>query len=196
MSGDPWDDELPSEADLARFDAAVDERSSVTAAAAQLGITQLHDWQRRVVDAWLAGRDALVLSGTGSGKSACYMLPAVISRANGCRGVALVITPLISLARDQQAPAALVADAGAAAHCAWYAAAGAAPHEARRQRVPARQRPGGRERGATGARRGVRPRLRLPRDGAPHPATARAAAHLRARHRRGALHQRGARPGD
>ena len=101
MSGDPWDDELPSEADLARFDAAVDERSSVTAAAAQLGITQLHDWQRRVVDAWLAGRDALVLSGTGSGKSACYMLPAVISRANGCRGVALVITPLISLARDQ-----------------------------------------------------------------------------------------------
>ena len=101
MSGDPWDDELPSEADLARFDAAVDERSSVTAAAVQLGITQLHDWQRRVVDAWLAGRDALVLSGTGSGKSACYMLPAVISRANGCRGVALVITPLISLARDQ-----------------------------------------------------------------------------------------------
>ena len=101
MSGDMWDDELPSEADLARFDAAVDERSSVTAAAVQLGITQLHDWQRRVVDAWLAGRDALVLSGTGSGKSACYMLPAVISRANGCRGVALVITPLISLARDQ-----------------------------------------------------------------------------------------------
>ena len=50
----------------------------------KLGITQLHDWQRRVVDAWLAGRDALVLSGTGSGKSACYMLPAVISRANGC----------------------------------------------------------------------------------------------------------------
>ena len=101
MSVDPWDDELPSEADLARFDAAVDERSSVTAAAVQLGITQLHDWQRRVVDAWLAGRDALVLSGTGSGKSACYMLPAVISRANGCRGVALVVTPLISLARDQ-----------------------------------------------------------------------------------------------
>ena len=96
---DPWD-ELTEE-DLARFDAAVDERSSVTAAAAQLGITQLHDWQRRVVDAWLAGRDALVLSGTGSGKSACYMLPAVISRANGCGGVALVITPLISLARDQ-----------------------------------------------------------------------------------------------
>ena len=96
---DPWD-ELTEE-DLARFDAAVDERSSVTAAAAQLGITQLHDWQRRVVDAWLAGRDALVLSGTGSGKSACYMLPAVLSRADGCGGVALVITPLISLARDQ-----------------------------------------------------------------------------------------------
>ena len=100
MSVDVWGDEpLPSEADLARFDAAVDERSSVTAAAVQLGITQLHDWQRKVVDAWLAGRDALVLSGTGSGKSACYMLPAVMSCDHG--GVALVITPLISLARDQ-----------------------------------------------------------------------------------------------
>ena len=63
------------------------------------GIRQLHGWQHKVVLAWLAGRDALVLSGTGSGKSACYMLPAVLSRDQG--GVALVVTPLISLARDQ-----------------------------------------------------------------------------------------------
>ena len=90
---------LPSEADLARFDAAEAEHAAISAAAQRLGIAKLHGWQRSVTAAWLKGRDVLVLSGTGSGKSACYMLPAVLREQ--ARGVALVVTPLISLARDQ-----------------------------------------------------------------------------------------------
>jgi len=98
---DFFGDEL-SAADLAMMDGAVEaalqERAVMDEAAATLGVASLHDWQRDVIKAWRGGRDVLVLSGTGSGKSMCYMLPAVLA---GRGTVALVITPLISLARDQ-----------------------------------------------------------------------------------------------
>ncbi len=52
--------------------------------------------QEDVVRNVLAGRDSLVLMPTGSGKSLCYQLPAVAQK-----GVALVVSPLIALMKDQ-----------------------------------------------------------------------------------------------
>jgi ATP-dependent DNA helicase RecQ len=52
--------------------------------------------QERIVDAVLGGVDVLAVMPTGSGKSLCYQLPAVV-----LPGVTLVVSPLIALMKDQ-----------------------------------------------------------------------------------------------
>jgi len=56
--------------------------------------------QREAVEAACAGRDTLILLPTGSGKSLCYQLPALIAQRRGL-GTCLVVSPLIALMRDQ-----------------------------------------------------------------------------------------------
>lgn len=68
-------------------------------ALSRLGIEHLRPWQRSVLSHWHAGGDALVLSGTGSGKSLCFQVPALVAEGT----VVIVISPLISLMRDQVA---------------------------------------------------------------------------------------------
>ncbi|MFP8876870.1 MAG: DEAD/DEAH box helicase, partial [Myxococcota bacterium] len=58
--------------------------------------------QREAVEAACAGRDALILLPTGSGKSLCYQLPALLAQRRSL-GACVVISPLIALMRDQVA---------------------------------------------------------------------------------------------
>src|SRR6516164_8283659 len=60
------------------------------------GYTSLKPLQREAMDAVLAGRDSMVVLPTGGGKSLCFQAPALVGR-----GVALVVSPLISLMKDQ-----------------------------------------------------------------------------------------------
>ncbi|TKB56153.1 DNA helicase RecQ [Ferrimonas aestuarii] len=60
------------------------------------GYRQFREGQRRVVDAAIEGQDALVIMPTGGGKSLCYQLPALL-----LPGVTVVVSPLLSLMKDQ-----------------------------------------------------------------------------------------------
>jgi ATP-dependent DNA helicase RecQ len=60
------------------------------------GFPEFRPGQREAVEAAVAGRDVLVVMPTGSGKSLCYQLPALM-RAD----LTLVVSPLVSLMQDQ-----------------------------------------------------------------------------------------------
>lgn len=60
------------------------------------GFRRFRPGQERVVRAALDGRDTLVIMPTGSGKSLCFQLPAL-----ALEGVTVVVSPLISLMKDQ-----------------------------------------------------------------------------------------------
>lgn len=60
------------------------------------GFDNFREGQHEVVTAILDGKDAVVVMPTGSGKSLCYQLPALM-----LEGATLVVSPLIALMKDQ-----------------------------------------------------------------------------------------------
>jgi ATP-dependent DNA helicase RecQ len=72
---------------------AVDARSALKAI---FGYDDFRPGQAEIIDWILAGEDVFAVMPTGSGKSMCYQLPAILDG-----GLTLVVSPLIALMRDQ-----------------------------------------------------------------------------------------------
>ena len=60
------------------------------------GFDEFKGEQEKAIQSVLAGRDTFVIMPTGGGKSMCYQLPALMMG-----GVALIISPLIALMKNQ-----------------------------------------------------------------------------------------------
>lgn len=73
------------------------------------GHDSFREGQDRITDSLLGGRDVLGIMPTGAGKSICYQVPALMFD-----GITIVVSPLISLMKDQVS--ALVQSGVAAAY--------------------------------------------------------------------------------
>jgi ATP-dependent DNA helicase RecQ len=62
------------------------------------GYREFRPLQRAAIDANLQGRDSVVVLPTGGGKSLCFQMPALVRPD---RGLGLVVSPLLSLMKDQ-----------------------------------------------------------------------------------------------
>lgn len=84
-----------SSQDMAHTD-VISEQTPLEALQRYFGFDQFRPGQERVVEEIVNGKDVVVIMPTGSGKSLCYQLPALL-----LPGATLVVSPLIALMKDQ-----------------------------------------------------------------------------------------------
>jgi len=77
---------------------AIDLSAATRTLRATFGFEAFRPGQAEIIAAILQGRDVLAVMPTGSGKSLCYQLPALIGE-----GLTIVVSPLIALMRNQVA---------------------------------------------------------------------------------------------
>ncbi len=74
----------------------MNDKSSLEVLREYWGYDSFRPKQQEIVDAALDGRDVLAILPTGGGKSVCFQVPAMMRE-----GLAIVVTPLIALMKDQ-----------------------------------------------------------------------------------------------
>ena len=84
---------MPQENEANKDETPADLRAQLQSV---FGLDDFRPMQREVIEDVLAGRDVLCVMPTGAGKSLCYQLPAAVQG-----GLALVVSPLISLMENQ-----------------------------------------------------------------------------------------------
>ena len=65
------------------------------------GFREFRPWQREAIDTILERRDSVLVLPTGGGKSLCFQAPALVDDGTAGPRLALVVSPLIALMKDQ-----------------------------------------------------------------------------------------------
>ena len=82
-------------------------QSAISYGLRSLGYSEAMDAQRRVIEAYMAGRDVLMVAPTGSGKSLIFQIAPFVfdhlrhGERENISSVCIVVAPLLSLMHDQ-----------------------------------------------------------------------------------------------